>query len=309
MTTESVTATGRESRRVARTERATPTWLFFVLVFGVSWAVWIPLAIVGWSGSLVPVASGAITPSLFGVLLTRAGASRAERRDFWRRVTDVRLISARWHLVIFLTFPAIMALTFATEHLLGGTPPPLDGAREMLVHPGRLAVFIGTMIVGGPLLEELGWRGFALDRLLKRYGRLGASILLGFAHAAWHIPLFFIASTSQGVIGFATPLFWVFMARVVATTLFYTWVYTQTRRSILSAILVHFVSNFTYTIVAQLGGALPLRTELVWLAAFTPFAAGIALFWRSQVSGRRKSLSRASFTAERLQRSERRYTG
>lgn len=37
--------------------------------------------------------------------------------------------------------------------------------------------------------EELGWRGFALPRLLERYGPVWASLILGALHSVWHWPL------------------------------------------------------------------------------------------------------------------------
>jgi membrane protease YdiL (CAAX protease family) len=51
--------------------------------------------------------------------------------------------------------------------------------------PGLVAaLFIGS------LQEELGWRGYALPRLLSRWGGVRASLVLGAAWACWHIPLY-----------------------------------------------------------------------------------------------------------------------
>jgi membrane protease YdiL (CAAX protease family) len=47
-------------------------------------------------------------------------------------------------------------------------------------------ITIGLM---APFLEELGWTGFALPRLRKRYGVLATGPVMGLLWAAWHFPL------------------------------------------------------------------------------------------------------------------------
>jgi membrane protease YdiL (CAAX protease family) len=51
-------------------------------------------------------------------------------------------------------------------------------------------VYNYSTLLGGPLFEEPGWRGFALPRLEAQFGPLPAALLLGTIWAAWHLPLF-----------------------------------------------------------------------------------------------------------------------
>ncbi|MGB4118105.1 MAG: CPBP family intramembrane glutamic endopeptidase [Polaromonas sp.] len=50
-----------------------------------------------------------------------------------------------------------------------------------------------VFMVGDPLGEELGWRGFALPAMQARLGWRAASLVLGAVWGVWYLPLFFIA--------------------------------------------------------------------------------------------------------------------
>jgi membrane protease YdiL (CAAX protease family) len=113
----------------------------------------------------------------------------------------------------------------------------------------------------------------------EKWTALRASLALGGIHAAWHLPLFFMQGTSQGEMGIGTLLFWLWVVQVVAGSVFFTWIYNNNRQSILSAILIHFMSNATFTLIAQLGKALPLRTELIRTAITVSFAVVIVIIW------------------------------
>jgi membrane protease YdiL (CAAX protease family) len=259
-----------------------PLSVFLILTFGFSWVLWVPMALPGEKISLPILAVGALSPSIFGILMTYRSADKASRADFWRRLFDVHRIGLVWYAVIGLLYPAIMAIAFLIEYLLGGELPSLVGAWETLTQPLALVSFILTMLVGGPLAEELGWRGFALDRLQSRWTALQASLLLGIIHAAWHLPLFFAVGTSQESMGFATIFFWLWIIQVIADSMFYTWIYNHNRRSTLSAILFHFMRNATFTIIAQIGGKLPLRIELVRTILVVLLVAVVVIVWGSK---------------------------
>ncbi len=287
---------------LSNTKRGKSLWTFFLLTFALSWVIWIPIAASGkevsLSGgdvtSLGLLVLGAFSPSLVGILMITICEDKNGRLNFWHRVIDFRRISSGWYAVILLLFPLIMALTFFLESILGGDIPPLEGALHTLAKPSALLVFVITMLIGGPLAEELGWRGFALDRMLEKWPSLRASLALGTFHVAWHLPLFFIKGTSQGAAGFGTNLFWLWVVQVVAGSIFYTWIFNNNQQSILSAILIHFMSNSTFTLIAQLGNVLPFRTEMIRTAVIFSVALIIVLVWGSKSMTHAKQITPAS---------------
>ncbi len=93
------------------------------------------------------------------------------------------------------------------------------------------------LFAGGPVFEEIGWRGFELPRLQRRHGPLVGSLVLGVLWALWHLPLFLIPAWDTPHDG---PLDVVlFVALAVGTAVIFTWVFNNTRGSVLLAILAH----------------------------------------------------------------------
>lgn len=103
----------------------------------------------------------------------------------------------------------------------------------------------------------MGWRGYALPRLLVRRSALSASLILGVLWGAWHLPTFYVAGTPQYGLPFSA------FVLLVAYSVMFTWVYLHTRGSILIATLLHGAINFSQGFF--LGGINPAREY--WLLA------------------------------------------
>jgi uncharacterized protein len=254
-------------------------WLFFILTFAFSWALWIPFVISGREVSLLAIAGGAFAPTIVGAILASISRDRESRRDFWKRVYSFRRIGGPWYAVIVLIFPVLVGLTLLIDYVIGGRFFSLQAAVRTLSQPVALLVFIAQMIVGGPLAEELGWRGFALDRLQARWGALSSSLLLGVIWGLWHLPLFLMKGTTQGEMGLFTLRFWLFMIQVLPLSVLFTWVFNNNRRSTLAAILMHFMTNSTITLIVELRHALPERIEIIRAVVFVLAAVVVVCVW------------------------------
>lgn len=103
-----------------------------------------------------------------------------------------------------------------------------------------LAYFLAVVFFGGPFGEEIGWRGFVLPKLKKKFNSLISSIILGVIWACWHLPLFFVHAEGYNI-SFIT-----YIIETIWLTIIITWLYNNTEGSLLIIILFHGVDNFIF---------------------------------------------------------------
>ena len=263
-----------------RSSKLSRPWVYFALVYGLSWAFTIPAAISGVSltdstALMVIYALGGLGPAAAAILLITLTQDREGRRDYWRRIVDFRRIPLRWYGVILLTVPAITGLAALVDRLLGGEGLRLEAAARFVEQPLAILPFALFILLFGPLPEEIGWRGYALDRLQRRRNALAASLILGAAWAVWHFPQFFIRGTYQYGLGLGSRAFWMFAIEgTTISSILYTWIYNNTGRSTLSVILFHFMQNFTGELFE-----LSARADLISSVLTVAAAALVVVVW------------------------------
>ena len=221
-----------------------PLTSFFVLAYALSWLGWSPwylseagVGLLPYDGGkfslFVNVAALVLGPTLSAFVVTGATEGREGVRRLLGRIVLWR-VGFRWYLFVLLGTPAIVVLsTLAMPGALASFQA--EAVPRVLV----LYVLAGFffLFAGGPFFEEIGWRGFALPRLQRLYGPLVGSLVLGVLWGLWHLPLFLIPSwdTPHGsVLDVA-----LFVGLALALTVVLTWVFNNTKGSVLLAILAH----------------------------------------------------------------------
>jgi membrane protease YdiL (CAAX protease family) len=173
-------------------------------------------------------------PSLSAFIMTAATEGRVGIRRLLRRIVLWR-VGLRWYLFALVGVPMVMAL--------GTLIVPGAMASLLALGPGYVPTyliwFVIIAIIGGPLFEEIGWRGFALPRLQLLHGPLLGSFILGLLWALWHLPEFLVPvwANSSGGNSFLDIVRFVIIA--ISFAIVITWVFNNTKASVLLAILVH----------------------------------------------------------------------
>jgi CAAX protease family protein len=141
--------------------KSNPVVSFFVLTFGFTWLFWglIYTLNLPMGAGYFPFVIGAAGPSLMAFVVSAACGGKEEAKSLWKRITFWR-VGLGWYLTA-LFFPAVVVLGgIGLSLLFGGAAPDFSVlAKQWFLIP--IALIMG-MLLGGPLQEEFGWRGFAL---------------------------------------------------------------------------------------------------------------------------------------------------
>jgi len=223
-------------------------WLYLILAYGLAWIFWIPVVLTRQDYQKSPlllalVLVGTFGPGIAGIILVYREFEKGGRRDYWHRVFDFRRISFKWYALILLLFPAMHLVSIAVNSWMGGSPPQFEFIKEAIAIPIGIPVVLLLYLLQASL-EELGWRGYMLDRLQTFWKPLTASLILGIFHAFWHLPMFWVVGTNQSR-WLNIPDFTLFFAFVLASSIYTTWCYNENRRSILAAALLHTMGNLS----------------------------------------------------------------
>lgn len=210
-------------------------WLFFVIAFTWSWLFWMPEIL--WGSRLYLAPFG---PTIAAFLLTIINEGRNGAKELLKRGLNFKFRKI-WLVPIFLLMPVIVGFSLLLA-ILSGEPAPQIAvlSSPWIVIPA----FFYILFLGGPLGEEFGWRGYALDRLQNNYNALISSVILGIVWGLWHLPMFFMKSQD---IYHNIPI-WGFILGTIFLSILYTWIYNNTGRSILAILLFHTMSNLSHFI-------------------------------------------------------------
>jgi membrane protease YdiL (CAAX protease family) len=141
-------------------------------------------------------------------------------------------VGLRSYLFALLGIPAILVLGVI---VLPGALASFQGLASLAPLP-FLSLFVYVFFLGGPFGEETGWRGFALPRLQTTHAPLVGSLILGLIWALWHLPIFWVPAwnfppTILNIV--------MFVIAAIAFTFVMTWVFNNTKGSLLIATLIH----------------------------------------------------------------------
>lgn len=226
---------------IERPKFANP-WLYFLVTYAWTWLFFGISYSLGLSGDkggilgavLVFLALGG--PTITAIIFVNFALNKNGQKDYWKRVIDYKRISFKWSLITFLLVPAVSILAAF-----------LSGYWHVYSFANKLpSLLLGILVIPlVPLIEELGWRGYVLDRLQEKHSALTSSLILGTLWGFWHLPAFLLPGGALSIIPLVSFAFCLYLINLIALSICFTWIYNNTNRSTLLAILFHIVLEFS----------------------------------------------------------------
>lgn len=209
----------------------------------------------------------AFGPTLAGIIVTAAFKGREGLADLWRRLIKVR-VPIRWVVLVF-AIPLIWNLIALG---IGYASEGLSSIEFNFLVPLSLAVplFLYMLIFTG-FAEEVGWRGYALPELQKKYTAERSSVILGVFWGLWHIPSVMLVQYLDGSLTppIAISLVFGLTLGIIGWTIVNTWIYNNTQ-SVFWIIVLHALSNTfqSYLILStQMDASMGVWTLIPWVLA------------------------------------------
>jgi len=197
--------------------------IYFIATLIIGWFPWYT-----GQGSVIIAA-----PSLAALLVAFLAEGWDGVKEIFRRLGRWR---ANWKWYVFILFSPVVLyfLAIGVHNLLGGTAPEFPLLRENQQMVLMAFIFFLLPWQSSAFLEEIGFRGYVLEKLQNKFGPLAGTLILGTFFGAWLLPEFFQTDSVQYAMGGLRFYPW-FILTEIGWSILMTWVYNHTGKSSLIA--------------------------------------------------------------------------
>jgi uncharacterized protein len=223
------------------------------------------------AATMLPLPSEAV-PVVMVFIPALIALGLAALTDGWSGVRALVSKRGQWRvrplwMVAAVTLGLVLRLTMSVIALLLGLIPAIH-LRQW--SPLQLALFVAILFVFA-VPEELGWRGYALPKLLKAHSPLIAGLIIGVLWGSLHLAL-----TLPGMINASAPALPTLLG-LIGLSILATWLYIRTNGNLLLTGLFHAAQSLFVIVNDSITVA-----QQTWLMAgvFVTIALIIALIER-----------------------------
>jgi CAAX protease family protein len=254
MSALTATTQPRPTSSVGRLIHRHPVAAFLIMVYTISWALYIPSFLSESGIGLLPFELSPLIfnmlATIFGVTLsafvvTRVTQGKEGVRALRSRYTHWR-VGIHWYLLALFALP-LLSLLGASLFLGTGPLEAFADRWEILFTVFLVNALVNVVVVN--LWEEGGWTGFLLPRLQERWGPLVSTLIVAVFHGLYHLPLLFIVGGVGEGMRPSPDQFWLYFMFLLVFPIplraLVTWGWNSTRGSVIIIALFHGAWNTT----------------------------------------------------------------
>jgi len=206
------------------------------IVLKVSGGAWFAFILLAWPATAS--VSGIITSF---IIKQKAGIIELfQKFRFWAPELSTKKGITIWLQAILLAVGINFVYSILRNYISDVEPQEFFKINTVYTLWEIIFIFITSLFFdGGGLMEEIGWRGFALPRLQMKFTPLKSSIILGVIWSLWHIPVKLVFSPWPYFLSF----YFIFTLVCILYCIVITYFYNRLGGSILIGVAFHGLMN------------------------------------------------------------------
>lgn len=226
---------------------------YFSATFLATFALWFAGAYASFQGDesglyMLLMLPGLMAPFLISLVMILTSKNSELKKDFVNRLINPKLIQPQVLPVFILIMPLSVLVSIVLSLPLGGSISQFQLAEGFSFSTGFVPVLLLLLLAA--TFEEIGWRGYAFDSLQSRYTYFTASLVFGILWSLWHFPPIFVNNSYQYEVFHENIWYGVnFFVSIVPLGVIISWICIKNRKSVLAAILFHFIVNMSQEIL------------------------------------------------------------
>jgi membrane protease YdiL (CAAX protease family) len=260
--------------------------IYCTLTFAASWSLWLVAATINDSEWILRLPHlnltlqksfalfmiGNSAPGIVAILLGLFGGLN-NLRQFFKQLHHTARSASLYPFAILSPIPLVLLMFLAQEDLNMNSLFAL-----------RIWTFIRFFLINlpfAPLWEELGWRGYLLPVLSKRFGIGRASLIVGFIWAGWHFAMY------RYVLGISLNSYLINFWGIAGIGVVLAVLYSASGNNLLAPVLFHASWNAVSNCVIQAEPNYGLGAVLLEAVVSCVFAGAVWLWWWQHKENRR----------------------
>lgn len=225
---------------------------YFVTTFIATYAFYCAGAYVSFQDSksglyMLFILPGMMAPFIISLVMIGASKNTELIKDYINRLINPRLIQLKMLPAFFLIMPLSVLASIVISLPFGGSVSQFQFSGGFSFSAGFVPVLF--LLILAASFEELGWRQYGFDSLQSRYNLFTAAIIFSILWSLWHFPLIFVNHSYQYEIFHESVWFAMnFFVSIIPMGVIISWICVKNRKSVIAAILFHFMINMSQEI-------------------------------------------------------------